>query len=157
MFGLCHGNALCVTVSGSCGVICLVAGTVKCVTCRFGARSCKHVEHVKKLIDSDNYPSSLLEKFANALTKACSSKIKTYTACQSSTAIPVHFSKEQQTVMKQSNVVRLEVKDGVSHLTPEDTTTCTDCGASNWSSLVCIRQCSVITEKELFSAKGLCE
>ena len=54
IFSLCHGNALCVLVSGELGVLCVVAGVVKCVTCRFGSRACKHVEHVRKIFSTDD-------------------------------------------------------------------------------------------------------
>ena len=92
VFDLCHGNALCVLVSESYGVVCIVSGVVKCVTCRFGARTCEHVKHVMKLVDSDDTLAPLLQKFAKALTVTCPTKVKPSPTCLSLTRIPVNFT-----------------------------------------------------------------
>ena len=155
MFDLCHGNALCVLVSGSYGVVCIVSGVVKCVTCRFGARTCEHVKHVMKLVDSDDALAPLLQKFAKALTMTCPTKVKSSPTCLSLTRIPVNFTETQRQVMKQPNTIRLRVEDGISYLLPDDLATCTQCAATNWSAPVFVRQCIVVTEEELINANGL--
>ena len=56
--------------------------------------------------------------------------------------------------MKQSNELRLKVEDGISYLIPEEPATCAQCAACNWSAPIFVRQCTIVTEKELFNAKG---
>ena len=155
IFSLCHGNALCVLVSDELGVLCVVAGVVKCVTCRFGSRACKHVEHVRKIFSTDDSLSPALQKFSEALNTRCRTEAQPISQpIPSSSSIPVRFSDEQKMIMKQSNESRLSVKDGISHLIPDQCIVCTHCQFICWSSPVFVRDCSVITEKDIFSAKG---
>ena len=141
MFDLCHGNALCVLVSGSYGVVCIVSGVVKCVTCRFGARTCEHV-------------APLLQKFAKVLTVTCPTKFKPSPTFLLHTLIPVNFTETQRQVMKPNNI-QLRAEDGISYLLPEDHATCTQCAATNWSAPVFVRQYIVVTEKELINTNAL--
>lgn len=68
MFSLCGGDAFCVAGAENYGVVCLISNAVKCVTCRFGGKSCVYVDQVKVLVNSEEPLSELLHKFAKAFT-----------------------------------------------------------------------------------------
>ena len=45
-------NALCVQVRESFGVVCLSDGGIRCVTCKYGTSSCKHVNCVVQSVEN---------------------------------------------------------------------------------------------------------
>ena len=57
--------------------------------------------------------------------------------------------------MKLPNDIRLGIEDGVCHLYPEDPSTpnCIHCAAT-WSLPIVVKECTVVTEKQVFNARG---
>ena len=143
-------------MTDNCGVVCVINNVAKCVTCRYGGRSCVHVEEVRALVNSEEPPSQLPHKFVDVLTMDFPKvKSKVQPTFQSGRQIPVNFTEDQKTIMKLSNNIRLGIEDGVSHLIPDMSAmpTCSHCTAI-WSLPVVVRECTVITEKQLLEAKG---
>ena len=152
VFSLCQGNALCVHVADTYGVVCLISGVAKCVTCKFGTHTCVHVNRRKVLLQNGDVPIiPLLEKYAVDLTHQI--KEKSSQTCLSRALIPLNFSEAQQTTMKKCAQERLNVVDGVSCLVPDEDV-CAMCNANNWGALQPVRECNVVIGYELLLAKG---
>lgn len=104
---------------------------------------------------SDESLSPVLQRFAEALNVAFLAKAQVSQPVVSGARIPITFSDEHKIMMKQSNESRLMVEDGVAQLIPDQSVACTDCESYSWSLPLLARECTVITEKDLFNAKGM--
>ena len=150
-------NAICVQVSESFGVVCLIDGDIRCVTCKYGGSSCKHVKYVVQSVENSTELISSLTPYAEFLalkSEAATKKTKPATpTCMSRSPIPFELPSHLKEVLKQDTSERFNLQSGVAHLMPaSSTSTCPKC---TWSSEVIFGYDSIlVTPHCSYPAKG---
>ena len=154
-------NAICVQVSESFGVVCLVDGDIRCVTCKYGTSSCKHVNYVVQSVENSMELISSLTPYAEFLalkSEVATKKTKPATpTCMSRSPIPFDLPSHLKEVLKQDTSERFNLQSGVAHLMPHasSASTCPKCEIGTWSSEVIFGYDSIlVTPHCSYPAKG---
>lgn len=154
-------NALCVQVRESFGVVCLFDGGIRCVTCKYGTSSCKHVNCVVQSVENSTELISALTPYAEILavkSEMATKKTKPATpTCMSRSPIPFELPSHLKEVLKQDTSERFNLQSGVAHLMPHasSTATCPKCETGTWSSEVIFGYDSIlVTSHCSYPAKG---
>lgn len=156
-------NAVAIQVSESFGVVCLVDGEIRCVTCKYGNSSCKHIKHLVQTMENSTECIPSLSQFAEFLaskSEVATKKAKPATStCVSRSPIPFQLPSHLKEVLKQDASERFNLQSGVAHLMPladSSTSRCPKCETGTWSSEVIHGYDSILlTSQCSYTAKGM--
>ena len=142
---------------GSCGDVCVKAdsfgvvhisasGIITCATCRYGKTSCLHVHKLTQVLSdfpSEEIPLVLLPYVHALNSDKVTPKIKYSTlSCVSNQKTPFHLTQSMCEIIAQPISERFNFVDGNALLHPNNSSTCSSCGLSNW-----IEDCNFVTAK----------
>lgn len=134
---------------------------ITCATCRYGKTNCVHVQHLSEFCTKtwSELPGPLQE-YAQLLSHVATTCIEQYPdhTCLSRENIPFELSTEMSTELRLPVKERFNMVTDIAELVPCNVSaTCGLCQQSCWGDPYIHGDATIVTNNQLFPAKGISE
>ena len=143
-----HRTAVCISVDGSYGVVSYNPKSIACASCQYGASKCKHVDHVRDLLQAESPPTCLKHWVLSALPK------HEPLPCSSKSSAPIPWQSNPET-LKTKHDTRFNIINEVAYLIPDSHSNCSKCGNKSWDDPFVVRYSFVVTDTFISSKRWI--